>query len=136
MRSWGCRYPLPRILALIPAIALVAVFGGAFGILVLSNLGSQRAANQVFPFILLPQFFLAGVFNPLQNLPWYLDVLSRISPLRYAVDLLRNVYYAFEPSAAPAEVASAGSNLVVIGVMLVAFVTIGTAIFVRAERNR
>ena len=124
------------IVALVPAIALVAVFGGAFGILVLSNLSSQRAANQVFTFLLLPQFFLAGVFNPIQNLPGWLDLLSRIAPMRYAVDVIRNVYYGFQPSPVPAEVATLDTNLPVIGIMLVVFVALGTAIFVRAERNR
>ena len=132
----GVPLSIATILALLPAIALVAVFGGAFGILVLSNLSSQRAANQVFTFLLLPQFFLAGVFNPIQNLPWWLDALSRIAPMRYAVDAIRNVYYSFHPSTVPAEVASLDTNLPVIAVMLVVFVTLGTAIFVRSERNR
>src|SRR3989304_2364834 len=88
----GVPFSLATIIALVPVVCVIAVFGGAFGILVLSNLGSQRTANQIFPFIMLPQFFLAGVFNPLQNLPWFLDVLSRVAPMRYAVDLLRNVY--------------------------------------------
>ena len=93
----GVPLSLAMIVALVPVVCVIAVFGGAFGILVLSNLGSQRTANQIFPFIMLPQFFLAGVINPLQNLPWFLDVLSRLAPMRYAVDLLRNVYYGFQP---------------------------------------
>src|SRR5207244_11748915 len=40
------------------ALGVVALFGGAFGVIVLANLSSQRAANQIFPFVLLPQFFL------------------------------------------------------------------------------
>ena len=132
----GVPLSIGTVLALLPAIALVAVFGGAFGILVLSNLSSQRAANQVFTFLLLPQFFLAGVFNPIQNLPWWLDLLSRIAPMRYAVDLIRNVYYGLQPSPVPAQAAGLDTNLPVIALMLVVFVTLGTAIFVRAERNR
>src|SRR3954447_17150416 len=57
------------LLALVPVSVVVAIYGGAFGLLVLSNLSSQRQANQIFPFVLLPQFFLAGVFNPIHNLP-------------------------------------------------------------------
>src|SRR5881409_1386772 len=60
------------------AIPVIAFFGGAFGVIVLANLGSQRAANQIFPFLMLPQFFLAGIFNPIGNLPLPLDVLSKI----------------------------------------------------------
>jgi ABC-2 type transport system permease protein len=132
----GVPISIQGILALIPVIFLVAIFGGAFGIIVVSNLASQRAANQVFTFLLLPQFFLAGVFNPIQNLPWWLDALSRISPLRYAVDTIRNVYYGVHPSTAPATVASLETDLVVLAGMLLAFIAMGTAIFVRAERNR
>ena len=124
------------ILVFVPVVGVVAVFGAAFGILVLSNIGSQRTANQVFPFIMLPQFFLAGVINPLHDLPWFLDVLSRLSPMRYAVDLVRNAYYGFQPSAVPVEVSNAPANLAVIGAMFVVFVVAGTARFVRAERNR
>jgi ABC-2 type transport system permease protein len=124
------------IVVLVPVIWLIAIFGGAFGILVLSNLGNQRTANQVFPFIMLPQFFLAGVFIPIQALPWYLDLLSRFVPLRYAVDLLRDVYYGFEPAPVPVVLMSAPQNLAVIGVMFTVFIVVGTAQFVRSERNR
>jgi ABC-2 type transport system permease protein len=132
----GVPLSIPTIVALVPVIAVIAVFGGAFGILVLSNLKNQRTANQLFSFILLPQFFLAGVFNPLQNLPWFLDIPSHIAPLRYAVDLLRDVYYSFYPSAVPATVSSAPENLAVIAVMFTVFIVVGTALFVRSERNR
>ncbi len=132
----GVRLSLATIVTLIPAVCVIAVFGAAFGILVLSNIGSQRTANQIFPFIMLPQFFLAGVINPLHNLPWFLDFLSRVAPMRYAVDLVRNVYYGFQPSDVPAEVSSAPANLAVIGAMSAVFVVVGTARFVSSERNR
>ena len=48
--------------------------GGAFGILILSNMTSQRTASQIFPFVMLPQFFLAGVFTPIHALPPVLAV--------------------------------------------------------------
>jgi ABC-2 type transport system permease protein len=132
----GVPMTVATIVALVPVIAVIAIFGGAFGILVLSNLSNQRTANQVFPFIMLPQFFLAGVFTPLQNLPWFLDALSRIAPMRYAVDLVRNVYYGLQPSAVPAAVSPASENLAVIGVAFAIFIAVGTSLFVRAERNR
>lgn len=124
------------VISLVIAVAFVAVSGAAFGVLVLSNLGSQRTANQIFPFVMLPQFFLAGVINPIGSLPLPLEILSRLSPMRYAVDLVRNVYYAFEPSPVPVEASPMPENLAVMGVLFVAFVLLGTARFVRAERNR
>ena len=70
------------------------------------------------------------------DLPGFLDLLSRVAPMRYAVDLVRNVYYSFQPSDVPAEVSSAPANLAVIGAMAAVFVVVGTARFVRSERNR
>ena len=48
--------------------------------------------NQIFPFVIFPQFFLAGVFTPIKNLPPVLWALSRIAPMTYAVDLVRGVF--------------------------------------------
>src|SRR5207247_6407662 len=36
------------------ATLVIAVFGGAFGVFVLSRLDNQRQANQIFPFVMLP----------------------------------------------------------------------------------
>ena len=132
----GVPLSLAVLLAMVPIILVVAVFGGAFGVLVLSRLPNQRAANQIFPFVMLPQFFLAGIFNPIQKLPWFLDILSKLSPMRYAVDLLRDVYYAVEPEPVTVALLSAPVNLAIIGAMFVGFIVVGTTLFVRAERNR
>jgi len=115
------------------AIVVIALFGGAFGVIVLANLSSQRAANQIFPFVLLPQFFLAGIFNPIQNLPLPLDILSHLAPMRYAVDLLRDAYYG---STSPVVLTDAATNVLIIGALFLVFMVIGTFLFVRAERNR
>ena len=132
----GVPLSVPVLLALIPVVFILAIFGGAFGILVLSNLRSQQAANQIFPFVMLPQFFLAGVFNPIHNLPWYLDILSHLSPMRYAIDLLRDVYYGGLPDVQPVALLDLPTNLAIIGVAFVGLLLVGTTLFVRSERNR
>lgn len=132
----GVRLSVPVLLAFIPIAFTVAIFGGAFGVLVLSNLRSQQAANQIFPFVMLPQFFLAGVFNPIGHLPWYLDVVSHLSPMRYAVDLVRDVYYGGLPDVVPVAIEGAPVNLAIIAAMFVGFMLVGTTLFVRSERNR
>jgi len=90
----------------------------------------------VFPFIILPQFFLAGVFNPIQVLPWYLEVFSRISPMRYAVNLARNVFYLGNPEEAAVALAPLAVNAAVAAVAFAGFLALGTVLFVRSERNR
>ena len=86
-----------QLLLLLPVVILSCLLGGSFGLVGMSLINSQQAANQIFNFLLLPQLFLAGVFNPIKSLPWYFEVLSRLSPLRYVVDLLRDVMYANRP---------------------------------------
>jgi ABC-2 type transport system permease protein len=125
-----------QVIGLLPTGIAACLLGGSFGLVVLANLGSQRAANQIFPFIVLPQYFLAGVFNPIVNLPWYLDLLSRISPLRYAVDLVRGVYYTGQPDYAKVVLDPPLINLTATAVLFVVFLGLGTVLFVRSERNR
>ncbi len=124
------------LIALVPVSLVICLFGGAFGVIVLSNLRSQRAANQIFPFVMLPQFFLAGVFNPIGNLPWYLDILSKISPMRYAVDFLRDAFYAGRPEFDKVVLFDASTNFGIMAAAFVVFMIAGTFLFVRAERNR
>ena len=132
----GIPLSLAFLVAIIPVVAIITVFGGAFGVLVLSRLPNRRAATQIFPFLMLPQFFLAGVFNPIDNLPLPLDILSRLAPMRYAVDLMRGAYYAVHPERVEVALAPVATNLGIIGAMFAVFIVVGTALFVRAEQNR
>jgi ABC-2 type transport system permease protein len=125
-----------QVLGMLPTGIAACLLGGSFGLVVLANLGSQRAANQVFPFLVLPQFFLAGVFNPISNLPWYLEILSRISPMRYAVDLVRGAFYAGQPDYEAVVLDPPFVDLGVGLVMFALFLGLGTFLFVRHERNR
>src|SRR6267142_4873056 len=129
----GVPFTLPIILSLLPVLLLIAIYGGAFGVLVLSRLDNQRQANQIFPFVMLPQFFLAGIFNPIQNLPWFLDILTKVAPMRYAVDLMRDIYYG---TGSGVPIFDLPTNLAIIGAEFAVFMVLGTAGFVRAERNR
>ncbi|MBI3749719.1 MAG: ABC transporter permease [Chloroflexi bacterium] len=127
----------PLVLVILVPISLaIAIYGGAFGLLILSNISSQRTANQIFPFVLLPQFFLAGVFNPIHDLPLPLAILSALSPLRYAVELMRNVMYGLQPGVPAPDMTPAPVNAGVMAVVFVVFLAAGTFLFVRAERNR
>jgi ABC-2 type transport system permease protein len=132
----GVPIQFEKIIILAPVVAAISVFGGAFGILVMSNLSSERSANQIFPFVIFPQFFLAGVFSPIKNLPKALDIASKITPMRYAVDLVRGVYYRGTPAYERVVLADPLVNIAVILLMFGSFLFIGTYLFVRNERNR
>ena len=132
----GVRMPLAALPGLLLVGAAVCLFGGAFGLLTLSALRSRRVAEQLFGFVFLPQFLLAGVFNPVDALPPYLEVLSRIAPMTYAVDLVRAVFYVGNPDRPKVVVIGLPVDVVVVGVLFVVFLVVGTTLFVRNERNR
>lgn len=132
----GIPISLGHLLAFIPVALIVCFLGGAFGVIIMANLNSQRAANQVFPFIMLPQYFLAGVFTPISNLPPVLDFLSHLAPMRYAVDLSRATFYTGSPEYGRVVLDNPLFNLTIIGLLFVVFLVIGTFLFVRKERNR
>ena len=127
-------------LTVLPGLILVGVlgclYGAAFGLLTLSAVRSRRVAEQLFSFVFLPQFLLAGVFNPIQSLPPFLDVLSHLAPMRYAVDLTRWVFYVGSPDRSKVVVDGFLVDLVIVGCLFAVFLVAGTALFVRNERNR
>jgi ABC-2 type transport system permease protein len=120
----------------VPVAILACLLGASFGILVLSNLSSRRLASQIFPFIMLPQFFLAGVFNPIKVLPLPLEILSLLSPMRYAVDLARGTFYFGQPEYEKVVLQPPLVNLTIMGAMFAVFLVAGTVLFVRREQNR
>lgn len=132
----GIPLDVPALIRLFPFVLAVSFFGGAFGVMVMSSLSNQRSANQIFPFILFPQFFLAGVFNPITNLPLPILIASRLSPMTYAVDLLRSVYYLGTPEYAKTVLFNPLLNLAVVLGAGTVFLIVGTFLFVRNERNR
>lgn len=132
----GASLGLVQVLGLAVAGIVACLIGGAFGLLILAWLPNQRAASQVFPFIILPQYFLGGVFSPIKDLPVWLDLLSLLSPLRYVTDLTRGLYYAGRDDYDRVVLAPPIVDLAIITVLFVIFVVIGTAVFVRSEQNR
>ncbi len=132
------RVPItPEQVALLAPVALAScLLGGSFGLVAMAVINSQQAANQIFNLLLLPQLFLAGVFTPIATLPWYLAVLSRLSPLRYVVDLIRDVLYVGQPAYHKVVLLDPLTNLATLALMVAAFMCAGTALFVRRATNR
>lgn len=132
----GVPLSLYNLIVLLPILFLICFFGGSFGVLIMANFMDKRSIDQVFPFFIFPQFFLSGVFTPMKDLPNYLLVLSRITPMFYAVDLVRGVYYFGSSEYEKIVVYHPLFNLLIIGIMFSVFLIIGTYIFVKSEKER
>lgn len=138
----GVDLSFPLIIKLAPFFVIVCIMGGAFGLIVLAILDmlttskSQRTAEMAFPFVMFPQFFLAGVFSPIKILPLPLMIASRIAPMTYAVDLVRSVFYTDSPVYSKVVLFNTPINLAVVGTMTLIFTVVGTFLFIRNEHNR
>jgi ABC-2 type transport system permease protein len=125
-----------KLLLLVPAAVLVGALGGAFGVLIMANVRSQQAASQIFTFLFFPQFFLAGVFTPINNLSPILNILSHLAPLRYGVDLLRGIYYQGNPAYHQVVSLNPWTNVLIIVILFTVMLSAGSYLFARNERNR
>lgn len=133
---FGVPLPFGKFLLMVPLAFLSAILGGSFGVLIIASANEQRTASQFFPFFIFPQLFLSGVFNPVNDFPTILHVLSYLTPIRYVVDLMRAIYYAGMPEYSAIVAGSPLFNIAVILSLLTIFLIIGTWLFIRKERNR
>ena len=74
----------------------IVVITGAvnLGIFISAFARNEFQMVQFIPLILFPQIFLCGVIWPVEQMPDYLQWLSVILPLKYAVDGLRDIMLA------------------------------------------
>jgi ABC-2 type transport system permease protein len=73
-------------------IAVVdAVLGVALGLLASAFARSEFQAVQFMPVIVLPQFFLCGLLLPREQMAGWLQAVSDVLPLTYAVEALQEV---------------------------------------------
>jgi ABC-2 type transport system permease protein len=73
-------------------IAVVdAVLGVALGLLASAFARTEFQAVQFMPVIVLPQFFLCGLLVPVSQMAGWLQVVSHVLPLTYAVQALQEV---------------------------------------------
>jgi ABC-2 type transport system permease protein len=70
---------------------LDAVLGVALGLLASAFARSEFQAVQFMPVIVLPQFFLCGLLVPRDQMAGWLQAISDVLPLTYAVEALQEV---------------------------------------------
>jgi ABC-2 type transport system permease protein len=80
------------ILGLIPIVVILALGLSGLGILIASFMTSQQGFQLVIQLLIFPLIFLAGVFFPVNNVPDWLAVISKLNPLTYGVDAVRQVF--------------------------------------------
>jgi ABC-2 type transport system permease protein len=96
----GVKLTLGTILALLPLLLYVSFSLTAMGIAAAAQMRSMQGFTVIMNFLTLPMFFLSGAMFPVGGLPAWMDILVKINPLTYGVDILRNVvigYHDYPP---------------------------------------
>jgi len=84
---------------LVVLIAVVdAVLGVALGLLASAFARTEFQAVQFMPVVVLPQVFLCGLLIPVDQMAGWLQAISHVLPLTYAVEALQEVGRSTEPT--------------------------------------
>jgi len=87
------------VVKLVPLLVLLAMSLSGLGILIASRMRSQQAFHMLVQLIVFPLIFLSGVFFPVNNVPVWLEVISKANPLTYGVDAIRQLFLGSDPAA-------------------------------------
>ena len=87
----GVDLSVSQLVTLIGLMVLLAIMMTALGILIAARQTSMEGFHMMMNFVLLPMFFLSGAFFPLRGVPIWMELLSKLDPVTYGVDPLRQV---------------------------------------------
>ncbi len=82
------------LLTLVGELLLLSFTLTAFGVMMAARVKQIQAFMALTQLIVLPLFFLSGALYPLNGLPAWLTVLTRLDPLTYIVDPMRSAVFA------------------------------------------
>jgi ABC-2 type transport system permease protein len=112
---------------LIFALLILGVFSFVgLGVVITSFAKDQETAGMVMMTLMFPMMFLSGVFFPVQQMPWFMQNISRMLPLTYASTALRKVMVL------GADISAITTELTVLIVFGVVMIAIAVPIFKKA----
>ena len=89
----GVPYSPALIATLLAEILLLSFTITASGVMAAARIQNMQSFFALVQMFMMPMFFLSGALYPLSNLPDWLQVLTRINPLTYAVDPMRRAVF-------------------------------------------
>lgn len=61
------------------------------GIVAVSMSEDQASGTMIVNLLMFPMMFLGGIFYPIQQMPWFMQDISKLIPLTYAADAMRKI---------------------------------------------
>ncbi|GAA2594064.1 ABC transporter permease [Actinomadura fulvescens] len=90
----GVPYDPLLLLQLVGMMFLGAFALTGFGVVMAARIKTMQSFFALMQMAMMPMMFLSGALYPLSGLPTWLSVLTRLNPLTYAVDPLRQAVFA------------------------------------------
>ena len=135
----GVHLDLGIVLGLIPMIIILSLGLAGLGIMLASFMRSQQGFQTMMQIIIFPLIFLAGVFFPVNDVPTWMEFISKVNPLTYGVDAIRQVFLGVQAGAAGLGVTvgdytfTMAADIVVVGIMSALLLTGAIWAFNRQE---
>ena len=98
------------LIVVVPLLFLLAFCLSCIGIAIASRMKTMEGFQVLMNFFLMPLIFMSGAFFPLNDLPPWLGVLTRLDPAAYGVDPIRRAVL-LASGTDPATVRSLGLTL-------------------------
>lgn len=141
----GVSLSFSMILQLIPIMLLVAFTISAIGMLIASLLKTAQGFQMIIQILLFPMLFLSGALFPLNGLPTWMDIIVKINPLTYSVDMFKEIILQPETMSVPLRqamgldltifdhVITFAEEVIIVGVIGAIFIVLATVKFSRSE---
>jgi ABC-2 type transport system permease protein len=139
----GVHLSLLSILQVLPVLFVLAFSLSAMGVAVSARMRSMQGFQMVMNLLMMPMFFLGGSLFPLNSLPTWMTVLTRLDPVAYGIAPVRHLVLsgAGVPGSVLDQIASvsiAGRTIPVLGeaALLLGFGFVMLGLGVRGFRRR
>jgi ABC-2 type transport system permease protein len=128
----GLRLDVMQVVGVVLISAALSFTLASFGILLASFYESYESFSVIMNFIVMPMFFLSGAMYPVKLLPDALKAVSKLNPLTYGVDALKNILFPYETGRMAADF-SLSVDILIIVIASVFFVLIAGKLFERKQ---
>ena len=87
---------LGTVLALLPLLLILSLSLSGLGLLIGARMRSQQGFQLVMQLVIFPIMFLSGIFFPVSGVAIWLEILSKLNPVTYGIDAIRQVFLGTE----------------------------------------
>ncbi|GAA0470634.1 ABC transporter permease [Alkalibacillus silvisoli] len=116
----GLSYDLFSLIQVIPFMFLFGAALSGVGLLFASVISSTQGFQLIVNILVLPMIFLSGALFPINNMPGWLDVIVKLNPVTYGVDVMKKIMIDVEKLSASIQ-ETMGLNITVFGRQVTVF---------------